>query len=266
MKYYNVKVKPDVINGDVSTVIGTAGQDADFSSGDLVFDWTPFYIPKGSSKLENVTLYMTGEDGSGSVATDIYLFFARDVDGVAPLSAGTVNAGGITSCFNLATNFLSGMKLDGSTVGKGKMKGPAHGGMYVGSTTNNEGMIAYPILEGEEDSSKPGYSRVYVCGVIDPGSDDLGFKTNVLSNAGVSISTAATTTTGIVVKTTDARRAFQKGDTIYIMDSDTAVGVVKSVPDATHIVLESANAVAIAADDEIVNANPIRISLGLSQG
>ena len=266
MKYYNVKVKPDVINGDVSTVIGTTGQDADFSGGDLVFDWTPFYIPKGTSKVENIALYMNGEDGGAPVATDIYLFFARDVDGVAPLSANTVNSAGITSCFNLATNFLGAMKLDGTTTGIGKMKGPAHGNLYIQGIQSNAGHMNFPVLEGEESSSKPGYSQVYVCGVIDPGSDDLGFKTNVLSNAGVSISTAATTTTGIVVKTTDARRAFQKGDTIYIMDSDTAVGVVKSVPDATHIVLESANAVAIATNDEIVNANPIKISLGLSQG
>ena len=266
MKYYNVKVKPDVINGDVSTVIGTTGGDADFAAGDLVFDWTAFYIPKGTSKIENVALYMNGEDGSTPVATDIYLFFARDVDSIAPLSAGTVNAAGITSCFNLSTNFLGAMKIEGSSTGIGKMKGPAHGNIYVQGAQSNAGHMNFPVLEGEESSSKPGYSKVYVCGIVDPGSDDLGFKTNVLANAAVGDATAATTTTGIVVKTTDARRAFQKGDTIYIMDSDTAIGVVKSVPDDTHIVLESANDGAIAEDDEIVNANPIKISLGLVQG
>ena len=55
MKYYNVKVSPDVINGDVSTVIGTTGGDADFAGGDLVFDWTAFYIPKGTSNWTRST-------------------------------------------------------------------------------------------------------------------------------------------------------------------------------------------------------------------
>ena len=266
MKYYNVKVKPDIVNGDISPVIDDDASHNAFAAGDLVFDWTAFYIPKGTSKIENVALYMNGEDGSTPVATDIYLFFARDVDGIAPLSAGTVNAAGITSCFNLSTNFLGAMKIEGSSTGIGKMKGPAHGNIYVQGAQSNAGHMNFPVLEGEESSSRPGYSKVYVCGIVDPASDDLGFKTNVLSNAVVSLSTAATTTTGIVVKTTDPRKLFQKGDTIYIMDSDTAVGVVKSVPDDTHIVLESANAVALATNDEIVNANPIKISLGLVQG
>ena len=127
MKYYNVKVKPDIVNGDISPVIDDDKGHNAFAAGDLVFDWTAFYIPKGTSKLENIAMYMNGADGGAPVTGDFYLIFARDVDGTAPLTAGTINAAGITSCYNLATNFLGGVALEGTTAGVGKLKGPAHG-------------------------------------------------------------------------------------------------------------------------------------------
>ena len=264
MKYYNIKVLPDQVNGDVSPVIDADASHNAFAAGDLLFDWTAFYIPKGTSKLENVALYMNGADGATPVAGDIHLVFARDVDGVAPLTAGTINSAGMTSCFNLATNFLGGVVLEGTTAGVGKLKGPAHGAIYTTTRQMSNGaQIVSAILEGEEEKTKPGYSKVYVCGIAE---GSFVFQTNVLSNAAVSDATAATATTGIVVKTGDARKTFQKGDTVYIHDVDVAIGVVKSVPDATHIILESANVGAIAENDEFINANPIKISLGLSQG
>ena len=266
MKYFNVKVTPDIVNGDISPIIATNKADVDMAAGDLVFDWTAFYIPKGAAKLENIAMYMNGEDGGTVVAGDFHLIFARDVDGVAPLSAGTVGAAGITTCYNLATNFLGGVVLEGTTAGVGKLKGPAHGSIYTMtrgiSTGGGTLMVANLLLEGEESSDKPGYSKVYVCGITDNASNDLNFTTGILADGAVTSDTATT----ITVKTVDARKVFQKGDTVYIHDVDTALGTVKSVTD-TVITLNAAIAEGtdIADEDEVINANPIKINLGFSQ-
>ena len=47
-------------------------------------------------------------------------------------------------------------------------------------------------------------------------------------------------------------------------DVDTAVGTVASMT-ATTIVLTSNNVGAIADDDELINANPIKLILGFEQ-
>jgi len=260
MKYYNVKVKPDIVNGDISPVIDANTDHNAFAAGDLVFDWTAFYIPKGTSKLENIALYMNGADGGAPVAGDIHLVFARDVDGVAPLTAGVINAAGMTTCFNLATNFLGAVVMEGSTAGVGKVKGPAHGAIYTMTRQSTNGaMLANLMLEGEGDSNKPGYSKVYVCGVAD---GNFLYNTAVLSDGGET----SNTETSLTVKGTSALKTFQIGDEVYIHDVNTAIGTVKSVT-ATNITLNAAIAggTDIADEDEFINANPIKISLGLSQ-
>ena len=64
----------------------------------------------------------------------------------------------------------------------------------------------------------------------------------------------------------DATKIFSKGDTVYLHDVDTALGTVKSVS-ATSIELNAAIAggTDLADDDELVNANPIKIKLGFEQ-
>tara|TARA_Y100000004_G_scaffold167688_1_gene200432 strand:- start:279 stop:1088 length:810 start_codon:yes stop_codon:yes gene_type:complete len=268
MKYFNVRVKPNIAADGMARLINASTKaDVDMSAGALVFDWTEFYIPKGASKLENVTMYMNGEDGGAAVAGDFHLLFAKDVDGVAPQSAGTIGAAGITSCFNLATNFLGGVVLEGTTAGIGKLKGPAHGSLYGltrgGGANNGGGPIQANLLaDGEETSDRPGYQRIYVCGITDNANDDLNFTTGILADGAVTSDTATT----ITVKTVDARKVFQVGDSVHLHDVDTALGTVKSVTD-TVITLNAAIAggTDIADEDEIINANPIKILLGFSQ-
>tara|TARA_R100000231_G_scaffold8337_1_gene11149 strand:- start:495 stop:1292 length:798 start_codon:yes stop_codon:yes gene_type:complete len=264
MKYFNVKVKPNIAADGMARLINASTKaDVDMAAGDLVFDWTPFYIPKGCSKLESIAMYVNGEDGGSVVAGDFHLLFARDVDGVAPLSANTIGAAGITTCFNLATNFLGGVVLEGTAAGVGKIKGPAHGSIYTMTRQSTNGAQTFcQMLEGEEDPSRPGFSKVYVCGITDSTSGDLNFTTGILADGAVTSDTATT----ITVKTVDARKVFQVGDSVHIHDVDTALGTVKSVTD-TVITLNAAIAggTDIADEDEIINANPIKISLGLSQ-
>jgi len=260
MKYYNVKVLPDIVNGDISDVIDADKTDKAFAAGDLIFDWKEFYVPKGAAKLEGISLYMNGADGAVPVAGDIHLVFARDVDGVAPLSAGTPNGAGMVDCFNLATNFLGGIVLEGNTAGVGKIKGPSHGSIYTMTRQSTNGAQVFCLsVDGEESSSRPGYTKLYVAGVAD---GSFNYSTGVLLNDGSDVADDAGTS--LTTDGTDARKVFQKGDTVYVHDVDTAIGVVESTT-ATTIVLQANNVGAIADDDELINANPIKIHLGFSK-
>ena len=57
-----------------------------------------------------------------------------------------------------------------------------------------------------------------------------------------------------------ATRYFDVGDVVHVHDSDTAIGTIKSVT-AANIVLEAVTGVAIADEDEIINASPIELIL-----
>ena len=66
------------------------------------------------------------------------------------------------------------------------------------------------------------------------------------------------------VDTVDPQKCFQVGDIIYVHDVDTALGTIASIASG-EITLEANNAAAVANNDEIVNANPIRIKLGFER-
>tara|TARA_R100000951_G_C2591315_1_gene165127 strand:+ start:43 stop:840 length:798 start_codon:yes stop_codon:yes gene_type:complete len=264
MKYFNIRVKPNLAADGVDKLIQSNKTNLPMAGGDLVFDWTEFYIPKGASKLENVSMYMNGIDGGVCAAGDFHLVFARDIDGVAPASAGTINSAGMTTATNLANNFLGGVILEGTSSGVGKLKGPSHGSLYGltrgGTTSQGGGPIQASLLvDGEETSARAGYQRIYVCGVADGA---FGFGTGVTADGAVTSDTA----TSFDVTGTVATKVFQVGDTVHLHDVDAALGTVKAVT-ATNIELNAAIAggTDIADTDEIINANPIKLLLGFSQ-
>ena len=55
-KYFTVEVKPD-IDADL---LGAAA----LADDDVIWSWWPFQIPKGSSRLLNVTARVAGTDGT----------------------------------------------------------------------------------------------------------------------------------------------------------------------------------------------------------
>jgi len=66
------------------------------------------------------------------------------------------------------------------------------------------------------------------------------------------------------VQTVDARKCFQKDDIVYVHDVDTALGTVASVTD-TGIELTANNGAAVANNDEIMNATPIKVIFGFER-
>ena len=260
-KYFTVAVQPDIVNGDISDVIQSNKTDLPFAQGDLLFDWTSFDVPKGSVALRSISAYVMGEDGGEQGDQDIGLIFAKSIDGTAPASLGAPNAI-MTTGFDMPRHLVGSCKLEGSTEGLGTIDGPAfgqvYGTFYSSGGNSGSGAGSLMVLEGEPNSgANVGYDRIYVAGFCGGAMD---FSTGVLSTGAITAGASAT----IAVDTVDARKCFQVGDTVYVHDVDTAAGTVKSVASGS-IVLEAATAVAVANNDEIINANPIRLVLGFER-
>tara|TARA_R110002072_G_C7809240_1_gene522313 strand:+ start:42 stop:812 length:771 start_codon:yes stop_codon:yes gene_type:complete len=250
-KYFNVKFRPDIVDGDISLVIDDDKTDAAFGVNDVLFDWQTVNMPKGGARLLGATIVVGGLHGAAQGAKDMELIFARSIDGVLPLSIGTVNSA--ASELSMHSHVIGALTMDKDNGVAATTTCNILSTISGGADQSGQPAI---VLEGEP-STIMGYDTIYVAGIT---SGALNFSTNVLSNAVVGDATAATATTGIATKTTDPRKVFSPGDILYIHDVDVAIGTVKSVTD-NDIILESPNVGAIAESDELINATPIKITL-----
>ena len=260
-KYFSTTVIPDIINGDVSDIVGTSvGSDcgdAAFAANDILFDWTAFDIPRGASKLSSIMIYMMGEDGATQADNvDISFLFAKTEDGVAPTSLGETNAAH-TAGFDMPTHLIGATTLNVATDDGGHAFGPAFGTISISGAIGNNESWSPVILQGEPNTgTAKGYDKIYVAAFCKAGID---FSTGVKPDA-----QATTSTDTISVDGVDPRKCFQIGDTVYTNTDDTALGTVKSLASGS-IVLNANLAAQVEDNEEIVNANPIRITFGFEQ-
>ena len=253
MGYFTKTLRPTL---PVATIIQSHKTDLPFAAQDVMWDWEAFDVPKGAVRLVSATLLVRGENGAPQTDRDMQLFFAKsDADGTAPTSLGTGNAS--VDGYGYYNNLLGHLVFDIAEFAIGlDWMSMATGGMGGEDAlrTSREGIV----LQGEPHSgTNVGYDKLY-CGGVGGASNAWDFATGVLANGAVTLGAS----TDITVDGIDARKVFAPGDLICVHDSDTAIGTVASVPDATSILLESANGVAIADDDEIVNVRPVTVILG----
>jgi hypothetical protein len=191
------------------------------------------------------------------------LVFAKSINGVAPSSFGNVNSAA-TGCHELPLHLVGGMELSG-TASEGALTGAPFGNIHVSTLgMDSDGVSGFGlpmVLDLEPDSGTyKGYDRLYVAAFTKGAFD---FSTGVLADYSSGAPTADSTKT-IVLQTIDARNCFQVGDIVYVHDQNTALGTVASVLTA-QITLEANNAVAVADNDEIINANPIKFIFGFEK-
>jgi hypothetical protein len=256
-KYFTVKIKPDIVDGDISKLIENDKTDTPFTSADILFDWQAIDVPKGTVNLESISVYMVGEDGATQVNKDFYFVFAKSVNGTAPTTLGEENAAQ-TACFELPLHFIGAAKMEASSGGAGNLIGPAFGSVYITKVGGANG-VGLPMVMTPEPISgtNVGYDKIYVAAFAGGAFD---FSTGVESTGAIS----ADAQTTIAVDQVDARKCFQKDDIVYVHDVDTACGTVSSVASGV-ITLTGNNVVAIANNDEIINATPITCIFGFSQ-
>jgi len=262
MAYFTIDVSPDIVAGDVSNIQQANKSHEDVGAGDLIFDWTEINVPSGGLLLHSVTAIVNAEDGaygSGSL-TDYTLIFAKSVNGVAPTTMGAVNAAQ-TACFDLKDHYVGSLKLK-STAGTGTISGPAFHVVYHGNDNSDTGGGLPMVLQADSDdriADRHAKSKLYVCGFQ---TSARGYQTGVIVNGAITSDTA----TQITVDGVEATKIFSVGDTVYLHDVDTALGTVKSLTD-TVITLNAAIAggTNLDDDDELINANPIKIKLGFEK-
>jgi len=252
-RFFTVDVKPDIVNGDVSNIQAADKTNTDVGGGDLIFDWTEVKVPKGGCMLKSVTAIVNGEDGAiANSLTDYHLIFAQSVNGEAPTTMGAVNAAQ-TACFDLRDHYLGAYVLP-STAGTGTVTNTAFHVVYHGNGHADTGGGLPLVLDlGGGDG---GFNKLYVCGFQ---VSARHYGTGVVVNGAITSDTEDT----IAVDGIDAVKIFSVGDEVYLHDVDTALGTVKSVS-TNSIVLNAAIASGtdLADDDELINANPIKIKLG----
>ena len=245
-KYFTVKVKPVL---PVATQIQSNKTDLAFGANDVVFDWTSFEIPRGSAKLIDIICTVRG----GQTAREINFYFAKtDPDGsTAPDSIGTGNA--TADGTGYYRNIIGAVTVANTDFEVG-LDNIIVSSLGHGAAANQHSSC---VLEGVDNSgTNVGYDKLYVAATGGT-SFDWNFSTGILANGAVTSGASS----DITVKTVDPRVHFDVGDVVHVHDSDTAIGTIESLPDNTSILLEAANGVAIADEDEIINASPIELIL-----
>ena len=254
-KFFTVEVKPDIVNGDVSNIIDADTSNKDVGAGDLIFDWTEVKVPKGGCMLRTIHAIVNAEDGTynSTALTNYELIFAKSVNGEAPTSMGTVNALQ-TGGFDLKDHHVGSCVLL-STGGTGTIQKSTTHIIYHGESDGFGHTNGLPMIFDLE-GGHGGFNSLYVCG-FHVGARD--YNTGVIVNGAITSDTEDT----ITVDGVDAVKIFSVGDEVYLHDVDTALGTVKSVT-TNSIVLNApiAGGTDLADNDELVNANPIKITLG----
>jgi hypothetical protein len=259
-KFFTVDVSPDIVAGDISTIQAANKAHVDLDANDIIFDWTAVDVPKGGCMLRSITAIVNAEDGaygSGSL-TSYHLIFAKSVNGVAPTTMGVTNAAQ-TACFDLKDHYVGSVVLE-ATAETGTILGTAFHVAYHSSDNSATGGGLPMVVDLDHTSgTNVGYDKLYVMGFQ---MDARGYQTGVIVNGAIT----SDTETDITVDGVAATKIFSVGDTVYLHDVDTALGTVKSLTD-TVITLNAAIAggTDLADDDELVNANPIKLKLGFER-
>ena len=256
-KYYTVEVLP--------TIPATIQHAGDAADTHVLFDWTAFDVPKGSSKLLGITALIRGKDGRDSTMADIEFVFAKTQNGVVPITLGdeyaTVDTPG---WFN-------------NVIGRQYMKYNNNGTlsdfsdgdleyMNVGTTaTLSPSTNAELVLTGESDSgTNVGYDKLYIAAIA---KGAFSFTSNVFTTGTVEGDDGSISE--IVVDndsggSPNAHSVFAIGD-VVANEGGITLGTLSKV-EAAKLTFESGMTGGDLADSqEIYNLNPIRLILSFER-
>ena len=257
-KYFQAVVKP---------TITAANQHTAFTNRDVLFDWTPIEIPKGTAKLVSVVAFVRpkGDAGATSNIVPIYLWFATD----DRTSFGTINSAqddrphdvDLVGCMEITSESVIAMGANTSitTMVSGPTFDADHGKF--------DPLIFSPKLEYDDTSglgtlanTTPGFGRIYVA-AISGGHDFTTINRVAEADAVAGAQSVITMDDGSGGGTMDCREHFTRGDIIHGHDGsgtdDVVLGEVLSVGN-TAITLTAGTTDALREDDFVYNVNPIK--------
>jgi len=228
-----------------------------FTAGDVLFDWTPFEIPRGTARLIGATVLVRPK-GDAAATPNVFgidLLFHKDTAiSATPTSIGTVNAPGPVLPSNDIVGTLSVEATAFATGG-------ATGSIAVATSGSADSCL---ILEGNPTTgANIGVDKYYVAGIA--GGAHFFTSLNAIAE-----NTAADNAAGVAI-TTDGTsmkcgESIMVGDVLHIGTTvgtpaaDSLIGTVAIVADSL-VTLEVASPTALVDGDILYNINPIRIIL-----
>jgi len=253
-KYFNITVKPTI---PVATL--AAGN---ITSGEVLFDWHGFDVPKGAARLIGVTVLYTGKNGVDYPPTDFELFWGtghvNDAD--APTGLGT--AGGAVQAGNSLGYMRGKTYVDASNINDDSLivgnvisVPDVSGGQSTAAASANNGLV----LQGHPDSgTNIGYDKLYVAAVAH-GTHNWGPST-------MTIDTTVPSTSSPVITVADVSAKIALAPNDILRDEDNQlIGTVKKVDSPTQITLVDNSANTVAEDKLVYNTTPITLVLSFEK-
>ena len=239
-KYFTVEVRPE---------IPAAKQHlGDFSSGDVLFDWTPFNVPKGANRLLNVTAIVHKHDATSTNEFGFTLLFAKSKNGSAPESIGTVHATADgTGYFNNIIGRTVFIDKD-CTANLDFLE------IWTNMAGGADSDHCDIVLEGEPESGiSVGYDKLYIAAIADENNFD--FTTGVVTSRAVDVSgLSAAQLVNADIEGTDPRKVFAPGDIIHAEDG-VILGEIESIPDQNTINFKTDGSKVLHGNGEVLFTN-----------
>ena len=213
-------------------------QKAAYADTEILFDWHEVKGFKGSS-IDGIQVIVRGTDGADQTMVAIDLLFAtshirEEETGISvdqiPTTLGTTGAA--IDTFQWKNNLVGYV--------------PIAAGDFI------DGDLVVLNIATKSGLNIPVGGDLYVAAIA---KGALDFRSTVQ----VSTETA-TNTTAVIVKTTSALTTFAPGDVLHDED-DLVIGTVKSVTDATNLVLTENCASVSAVNKDLYNIHPIQLLL-----
>ena len=234
--------------------IAASKQHSAFSAGDVLTDWVPLQIPKGSSCLRSLTMLVRPKGDATPTDND----FACDI---VFSTTNTFSLGTVNSAVNHAP-FPDMIGLVEITTGSYGVN--VYNSTAIASTglqgNDNEGGVPLVLTGDPTTGDNVGFDTIYM-GIVAVGAFNFS-SINAVNESNF----AAGTQTVITMDGSgmDVREHFAAGDILHAQD-DAVLGTLASADSATQLTLTAANTDAIEEDDIIYNLHPITVILGFEK-
>ena len=224
----------------VNPVMPASIQKAAYADTEILFDWHKIDARKVSS-ISGLQCIVGGTNGADQTMVGIDLFFATSH---IPTPNDDVNVSVDVAPTTLGTT--------GAAVDTPGWFNNICGHVPIAAGDFNDGDLIYLNIATKSGLDIPVNGDLYVAAVA---KGALDFRSTVQVGT-----QTATNTTAVVVKTTSALINFAPGDTLHDED-DLVIGTVKSVTDATNLVLTKNCESVSAVNKDLYNISPITLIL-----
>jgi hypothetical protein len=211
-----VPQKKGVVVGKVRPTIEAALQNAGvFADASILFDWTAFQVPKGTSKLISVIAIVRGTDGVAQGALPIDLIFAKSINCEAPPSLGTKRAAVTT--FNWSNHIIGFHPIVADDYSDADLIT-----LRIAKTNVDDMVLSPEPCSG----TNVGYDTIYVAGIAKAQFDFRGTVEVKTTRDAAAI--AAGTTKQLELTAKSALINFSIGDVLRDED-ELVLGEIKSI-------------------------------------